>query len=59
MTNIIAAVLFLTGLVIGVVALFEPLAGMIVIIYRYLQKILRGPGPFPEIPTTPKSKKQP
>ena len=41
-TTLLTVILFLAGIAVGVVALLEPLTGMLAIIQRYLRKLLSG-----------------
>lgn len=43
--QVVAAVLFLLGIIAGVVALLEPVLGIIGEVIKYLRKLLGGPLP--------------
>jgi len=56
-TAIIAALLFISGVLLGVVALLEPTLGLLSIIRQYLRRILSGRVvPELEIKTTKKGR---
>lgn len=41
--QILGAIIFILGLFAGFIALLEPITGMLLLIVRYLRKLLQGP----------------